>query len=69
MLPISSAPRDGTKIRVLYDDGTTEDGVYWAEQRCCMLGPRAGEVGPGWMSSEIGLPVGGCPDITHWEPQ
>jgi len=64
---IASAPRDGTKLRVLYADGTEEDGVYWQEQgRCCILGPRAGAYSPGWTSTAAGhLPVD---DVTHWMP-
>jgi hypothetical protein len=64
--PIDEAPRDGTRIEVLYDDGTTEEDVYWAETRQCMLGSRAGEQGAGWMSTEAGLPVGDGPHITHY---
>jgi len=66
---VAEAPRDGTPITVLYDDGTEEDGVYWAETRQCMLGARAGERGPGWLSQEAGhLPVGDAagPRITHF---
>lgn len=65
-IPIDEAPRNGTPIEVLYDDGTVEEGVVWAEMRQCMLGPRAGERGPGWLSTEIGLPVGDGPRITHY---
>lgn len=67
--PIADAPRDGTSIHVLYEDGTEEDGVEWAETRQCMLGTRAGERGPGWISTQIGgLPVGdeGGVRITHY---
>jgi hypothetical protein len=67
--PIADAPRDGTSIHVLYEDGTEEAGVEWAATRQCMLGSRAGERGPGWISTEIGgLPVGdSCgPLITHY---
>ncbi|SEG64562.1 hypothetical protein SAMN04488115_108106 [Bosea lathyri] len=61
---IDSAPKDGTPFEALYDDGSTEEGVYWAEARQCILGSRAGERGPGCMSTEVGLPV----DPTHWRP-
>lgn len=69
-MDISEAPRDGTMIEVLYDDGTSEEDVYWATTRQCMLGPRAGERGPGWVSSDAGhLPVGDGPRITHYRDQ
>ena len=64
--PIEGAPRDGTPIEVLYDDGTSEEGVVWSQDRQCMLGPRAGERGPGWLSTAVGLPVGDGPAITHY---
>lgn len=65
--PIGGAPVDGRRIEVLYDDGTSEDGVYWSRSRQCMLGARAGEMGPGWLSTEAGdLPVGSDPTITHF---
>lgn len=64
--PIDGAPRDGRLLEVLYDDGTTEKDVYWADTRQCMLGSRAGERGPGWMSTEVELPVGDGPIITHY---
>lgn len=64
---IDTAPRDGTPIRVMYEwDGcSVEDGVYFAATRQCMLGARAGECGPGFVSAEAGnLPV----EPTHWMP-
>ena len=65
--PIDEAPRDGSALTVLYEDGTSEDGAYWADHRQCMLGSRAGERGPGWVSTEAGgLPVGDDPCITHF---
>lgn len=65
--PIGGAPVDGREIEVLYDDFTAEKGVYWARTRQCMLGSRAGEQGPGWVSTESGhLPVGDEPYITHF---
>lgn len=65
--PIETAPKDGTKLLVLYewDDNSTEYGVYFCETRQCMLGPRAGECGPGFVSPENGLPV----EPTHWMPR
>lgn len=64
---IEHAPRDGSTIEVLYEDGSAERDVYWAETRQCMLGSRAGERGPGWVSIEAGhLPVGEDPAITHF---
>jgi len=65
--PIDDAPRDGTMVEVLYEDGTSETDAYWAETRQCMLGARAGERGPGWVSTACGhLPVGDDPRITHF---
>ena len=67
-MPISTAPKDGTHLRVAYDGdfSNPEDGVYWqSEGRCCMLGSRAGAFPPGWSSSEVGLPVD---PPTHWMP-
>lgn len=65
--PISEAPRDGRDLEVLYDDGWNEHGVYWASERACMLGRRAGSKGPGWLSTEAGhLPTGDGPEITHY---
>lgn len=66
-MPIETAPKDGTPIKVLYADGLTEEGVWWqAEGRCCVLGSRAGSLPSGWTSTEAGnLPVD---DITHWQP-
>jgi hypothetical protein len=62
---ISTAPKDGTRFKVRYEDGTTEEGVYWADERYCILGAPQGSKGPGCMSSDIGLPV----EPTHWRPQ
>lgn len=61
--PIETAPKDGTPIRGLYDDGrpedeAIEDGLYWSEERYCILGAPQGSMGPGWVSREAGdLPV------------
>lgn len=67
--PIETAPKDGTPLRVMYDNDPSmvEDGVYWqAEGRHCMLGRRAGSFPPGWTSFEAGnLPVD---PPTHWVP-
>ena len=59
---IKSAPKDGRPFEALYDDGATEEGVYWADERYCILGAPQGSRGPGCMSSEVGLPV----SPTHW---
>lgn len=64
--PIETAPKDGTRLRVRYESGDEEDGVYFSNERCCMLGSRAGALKPGWVSYEIGhLPVD---TPTHWAP-
>jgi hypothetical protein len=62
---IATAPKDGKPFEALYDDATTERDVYWAQTRQCILGSRAGERGPGCMSTEVGLPV----DPISWRPQ
>lgn len=65
-LPIATAPKDGTKLRARYADGSVEDGVYWEPHRFCMLGPPQGSRGEGWNSTEAGhLPVEG---IEAWQP-
>lgn len=62
---IRTAPKH-EPISVLYEDGTEEDEVYWSSSRCCMLGPRAGSMGEGWVSTQAGnLPVD---EPTHWRP-
>jgi hypothetical protein len=61
---ISTAPKDGTRFQVRYEDGATEDGVYWTSERYCILGAPQGSKGPGCMSSDIGLPV----EPTQWRP-
>lgn len=56
-LPMESAPRDGTRIEGLTEDGDI-DLVYWSDTRYCMLGAPQGSMGPGWVSVEAGnLPV------------
>ncbi len=62
---IETAPKDGSQFEARYEDGTTEEGVYWADTRYCMIGPPQGSCGPGCVSTEAGhLPV----DPTHWRP-
>ncbi len=64
--PIESAPKDGTKVRVRYEDDTEEDDVYYSDERWCMIGPPQGWKGPGWVSTEAGnLPVD---DPVSWQP-
>lgn len=53
---MESAPRDGTIILGLYEDGIV-DRVYWATERCCILGRRTGSMGDGWISDEVKLPA------------
>lgn len=63
---IESAPTDGTQLRVRYEDGTVEDGVYFSAERYCVLGAPQGSRGPGWVSTEAGnLPVD---DPDAWMP-
>jgi hypothetical protein len=63
---IETAPKNGWPLRVQYDDGTEEDGVYWSGERYCMLGAPQGSLGPGWVSQEAGdLPVDG---VVFWMP-
>lgn len=54
-LPIATAPR-GVLVEVRMSDDET-DVAEWRETRQCMLGPRAGERGPGWVSKENWLPI------------
>jgi hypothetical protein len=64
--PISTAPTDGRALKVRYDDGSEEDGVYFAATRYCMLGAPAGSRGPGFLSPEAGhLPVNPVEWLTH----
>jgi hypothetical protein len=63
--PIETVPKDGGCFEVLYEDGTTEQEVYWSDTRYCMIGPPQGSCGPGLLSTEAGhLPIGD--GITHW---
>lgn len=62
--PIEEAPRDGTMLTVLYDDGSEEPDVYWSDERYCMLGSPQGSCGPGWVSTGSGNLL--VEDITHW---
>ncbi len=56
--PIETAPKDGTPLRTLSADGLQEDGVYWSDERYCILGAPQGSRGPGWVSAELGnLPI------------
>ena len=63
--PICTAPKDGTPIEVKHENGDIEI-AQWEENRCCMLGPRAGAYGAGWQNVEIKLPID--PPIL-WRPQ
>lgn len=44
--PIETAPRDGTSILGLYEDG--ESLIMWSECPVCMLGLPNGTFPPGW---------------------
>lgn len=65
---ISDAPRDGTVIVGLYDNGD-ECLTWWSKNRVCMLGPRAGECGEGWAThhseTDHNLPMDAPP---CWRP-
>lgn len=63
--PIDTVPKDGSPFGARYEDGTTEDKVYWSSERYCILGAPQGSKGPGCMSSEVGLPV----DPVSWRAQ
>lgn len=57
--PITEAPKDGTEIIGIYEDGT-EVVINWADQRKCMLagvGGGNGYFGPGWEDSNLRLIV------------
>jgi hypothetical protein len=66
-LPMSDAPKDGTLIWGLYDDGPCL--IRWAEQRRCILagiGGGNGYYGAGWEDDENGLIVD---PPTAWRPE
>lgn len=45
--PISTAPKTGIEIEIMYEDGGTCWAV-WSERPVCMLGQRNGGYPPGW---------------------
>jgi hypothetical protein len=65
--PISEAPKDGSSILGIYDDGA-EIEIRWSEQRRCMLagiGGGNGFYGPGWEDCENKLIVD---EPKFWKP-
>lgn len=57
---MEDAPRDGTAIVGLYDDG--EAVIMWSDRPHCMLGVRQGGFPPGWAAdgseTDRNLPMG-----------
>lgn len=51
MKSMETAPRDGSEIIGIHEDGTKEP-IFWNEDRYCMLGRRAGSYPPGWSSAD-----------------
>lgn len=63
--PIETAPKDGTPIVGIDEDGS-EDVIRWSEERYCMLGRRCGSYPDGWESIDAGfLPVDAPPFWRH----
>lgn len=57
-------PKSDTPVLMFGDGGQAEIGEH-RNERCCMLGPRAGAYGAGFVSYLAdGLPV----NVTHWMP-
>lgn len=52
-LPMEDAPRDGSSIVGLYDDG--EAVIMWSERPVCMLGSRCGGYPAGWATNGDGV--------------
>lgn len=54
--PMTTAPRNGTEIIGIYEDGA-EDHIQWEDsRRCAGEGPNS-YFGPGWNSTEVNLMV------------
>lgn len=51
MKDMKIAPRDGTEIIGIYQDGSKEL-IFWNDERYCMLGARNGSFPCGWSSAE-----------------
>lgn len=67
-LNMESAPRDGTSIIGLYEDGVAV--IRWSERPVCMLGERCGGYPPGWATcgseTDSNLPMD---DPKAWHPE
>lgn len=51
--PMETAPRDGSTIIGLYDEG--EAHIFWSDRPVCMLGTRCGGYPPGWATNGDGV--------------
>ena len=60
MFPIVTAPKDGTEIIGINDDGE-EYNVFWSQRPVCMLGSRCGGFHAGWATcgneTDYNLPI------------
>ena len=52
MIEMIHAPKDGTTIIGIHEDGK-EELIFWNTERYCMLGRRNGSFPDGWSSKEI----------------
>lgn len=71
--PIETAPKDGSDIELLLQNGE-QFKVRWNTERYCVLGPRAGSYPPGWSAAstedvDANLPISFAGnEPTHWRP-